>query len=71
MYTEYDIIDLTIKCEEQMKTQFKFRTVKGLSAKEVKDLMSSSSEQDIDNRFEDVQTDVSDQIKRCNVRKSK
>ena len=54
-----------------MKTQFNFRTVKGLSAKEVKDLMSSSNAQDIENRFEDLQTDVSDQIKRCNVRKSK
>ena len=54
-----------------MKTQFNFRTVKGLSAKEVKDLMSSSSTQDIENRFEDVQTDVSDQIKRCNVRQPK
>ena len=54
-----------------MKTQFNFRTVKGLSAKEVKDLMSSSNAQDIENRFEDVQTDISDQIKRCNAGKSK
>ena len=54
-----------------MKTQFKFQTVKGLSAKEVKDLMSSSNSQDLENRFEDSQTDVSDQIKQSNVRKSK
>ena len=54
-----------------MKSQFNLRTVKGLSAKEVKDLMSSSNAQDIENSFEDAQTDVSDQIKRCNARKSK